>query len=79
MYVTLCLSQKGNRLRSQRALEAQLTPAMHSIALLREAIQREEVLLDAEKLRLETLEDGLRTEESLRKKQGKKVRKAFIQ
>lgn len=59
----------------QRSLEAQLTPSIHSIGLLKEAIRQEEALLEADKRKLDKLEKDARAEESLRSRHTKNVRR----
>ncbi|KAI9792397.1 MAG: hypothetical protein M1816_002281 [Peltula sp. TS41687] len=60
-------------LESNRSLEAQLTPSIHSIGLLKEAIQQEEALLTADKRKLDHLEKEAKAEEILRSRQTKNV------
>ncbi|KAI9751607.1 MAG: Cytochrome c oxidase assembly protein cox11, mitochondrial [Chaenotheca gracillima] len=60
-------------LGGNRALEAQLTPATHSIDLFRSEIAREKRRLEEDRTRLETLKKDARAEEGLRKRQKKSV------
>ncbi|KAI9782274.1 MAG: hypothetical protein M1816_001936 [Peltula sp. TS41687] len=60
-------------LESNRALEAQLTPSIHSIGLLREAIQQEEASLEADMRKLGKLEKEAKAEENLRSRRTKNV------
>ncbi|KAI9886003.1 MAG: hypothetical protein M1823_002225, partial [Watsoniomyces obsoletus] len=64
---------------SQRTLEAQLTPATHSIGLLKEAIRQEEAALEIEKRRLEALERETSAEEAIRGKHAKPVPHPLLQ
>ncbi|KAI9804593.1 MAG: hypothetical protein M1833_006666 [Piccolia ochrophora] len=60
-------------LEMNRVLEAQLTPELHSIALLEAEVKKEEGLLQADRQRLSELEKHARAEASRRKQQGKRV------
>jgi hypothetical protein len=60
-------------LDSTRALEARLTPMLHSIELLRAETAKEEALLEAEKAGLEALEANARAEATRRKKTTKRL------
>ncbi|KAI9819443.1 MAG: hypothetical protein M1832_004006 [Thelocarpon impressellum] len=60
-------------LDSNRALDAQLTPATHTIDVLRGEIAREEDLLAVEKARLAAIERDAAAEESMRKRQAKSM------
>ena len=63
---------------SKRSLEAQLTPALHSIGLLKNAIKKEEDWLRGDKQRLDALQEDERSEERLRTKHMKRVRDTLI-
>jgi hypothetical protein len=59
-------------LDSSRQLEAQLTPALHSIELLKAEIRKEEALLEHENETLDKLERNAKAEKSRRKVEAKK-------
>ncbi|KAI9844561.1 MAG: hypothetical protein M1837_005520 [Sclerophora amabilis] len=59
-------------LARNRALEAQLTPAVHSIELFRSEVAKERQRLGADQARLDELKRNARTEESMHKRQAKK-------
>ncbi|KAI9677696.1 MAG: hypothetical protein M1829_002468 [Trizodia sp. TS-e1964] len=59
-------------LNENRALEAQLTPVLHSIQLTRAEIEKEEFLLRADQERLQTLQSNAKDEELLRRRQAKR-------
>lgn len=65
-------------LDSSRALEAQLTPMLHSIELLKAEAAKEEALLESESATLETLEDNAKAEATQRKKAAKKMHKILL-
>ena len=54
-------------------MEAQLDPAIHSIALCKSEIEKEAHLLAEEKQNLEALEKNARTEESVYKRHASQV------
>ena len=58
-------------LDSSRALEARLTPLLHSIELLKAETAKEEALLEAETAALEALESNAKAEASRRKRMTK--------
>ncbi|KAI9681494.1 MAG: hypothetical protein M1817_002778 [Caeruleum heppii] len=60
-------------LHNNRALEAQLNPALHSIGLLRARINRETALLEADGSRLERLGEEIEEQEQARNEQSEKV------
>jgi len=60
-------------LDSTRAHEAQLTPALHSIELLRAEIRKEEALLERETAALEQLERNAKAERARRRAEAKKL------
>ncbi|KAI9826187.1 MAG: hypothetical protein M1819_007443 [Sarea resinae] len=60
-------------LDSTRGLESQLTPSIHSVALLRAEIEREERALADEKEQLDELETNAAASETRHRKQAKKL------
>jgi hypothetical protein len=60
-------------LDSNRALDAQLTPAQHSNELLEAELSKEADLLESERVMLMELENNAKTEASKRKQDGKKL------
>jgi hypothetical protein len=62
----------------QRLLEEQLTPTLHTIALLKGQIGKESRELAADRSRLEELRKNARAEETFRNRLNQKVRHRFL-